>query len=109
MGRVHAGARLPDTARLERACRTPRAARARLAVTRAQLHPWFRLGLPLDLDLDMYNQHYLDLSRETGGAADRIRAVIREAVHSPRAPPEPAHAQVGRPDAPPSWAPPPGT
>ncbi len=74
----------------------------------AQLHPWFRLGLPLDLNLDMYNQHYLDLSRETGGAADRIRAVIREAIHSPRAPPEPAHAQVRRPDAPPSWAPHPG-
>lgn len=59
----------------------------------AQLHPWFRLGLPLDLNLDMYNQHYLDLSRETVGAADRIRAVIREAIHGSLEP-EPAPAQV---------------
>ena len=55
----------------------------------AQLHPWFRRGMPPELDLDVYNAHYLHLSRETGDAAAAIRAVICEAVgQSP--PPEPA-------------------
>ena len=54
----------------------------------AQLHPWFRRGMPPELDLDVYNAHYLHLSRETGDAAAAIRAVICEAVG--QAPPEPA-------------------
>ena len=52
----------------------------------AQLHPWFRRGMPPELDLDVYNEHYLRLSRETGDAAAAIRAVIREAVGQPPPP-----------------------
>lgn len=68
----------------------------------AQLHPWFRRGMPPELDLDVYNAHYLHLSRETGDAAAAIRAVICEAVGQPP-PPEPAPTPEVR-HKPGSWA-----
>ena len=68
----------------------------------AQLHPWFRSGMPPELDLDVYNAHYLHLSRETGDAAAAIRAVICEAVGQPP-PREPAPTPEVR-DKPGFWA-----
>ena len=61
----------------------------------AQLHPWFRKGLPPGINKDTYNAHYLRLSRETGDAAAAIRAVICEAVRQPP-PPEPAPTPEAR-------------
>ena len=45
--------------------------------------------MPPNLDLNAYNEHYLCVSREAGGAVDAIQTVLSEA-----AVPEPAPAPM---------------
>lgn len=47
--------------------------------------------MPPDLNLNAYNEHYLRVSREAGGAVDAIQAVLSEAtVAEPPPAPMPA-------------------
>lgn len=50
------------------------------------MHPWFRCGMPPDLDLNAYNEHYLCVSREAGGAVDAIQTVLSAAAVAEPAP-----------------------
>jgi DnaJ-domain-containing protein 1 len=45
-----------------------------------QKHPWFRKGLPENLEVDAYNAHYVNLSKQAADSADAIRRVVREAL-----------------------------
>ncbi|CAL8464979.1 g4514 [Coccomyxa elongata] len=54
---------------------------ARISIAQIQKHPWFRKGLPPNLEVDTYNGHYVSLSKQAVDNADAIRRVVREALN----------------------------